>query len=816
MAYLAPFCSYVTIGDENPMSGSHIRIVAFLLLSLFSLSGSAPAASVWDQSFVPALAPKTAFVSKYRGDNQRVLAEAPWGKVTESDLFLFLVMTGVDDPLLVEKFRDAKTDAERAGYRARIEARVRDLLDVLALGAPTPGDPLSDRFARMGKKGVGAQIEDDVEGVLDVVGVRAQAPASLSGENLDELRQHILILPVQQLVWIERFLTPQVKVVPEDIRKYYDEHSDLAKLPRSARVRYLFIPGGAPSARPQQEEESPRAPIARFGDAAAFEREQEKWRQASEKMTGIIAEIELERITFEDAVRKYSKAPNAAEGGIAEYMEGEFFKGVPDEKKLSDEILALEPGQNSSVVAGRDGLYYLQMEEGHPDRKRSLEEMTPQLEKTLYLSQLRYRYEYELNLLNEQRPYKSRITRYEGLAPDTQLIDLGSFHLTRRQTWELFPDFVGSDFRFHRKAIQERLMVVAELEAIGQENVRKGWGTDPVTQRAREISRAILIAQNRLRAQVRGLLRLSPEETWKFLRDRASLFPLQKAEDSLHLVDPQIPATYSRSAQEALRQGPCKVFARLMSPRFTLIEVRLSKNAAELGSGNRRLELDRARALLTEVRDAVQARPLADIAATWPVRSDHPAELVPLLVEQGLRKKSSALLEIARFTRTVGAEGPGTQPKPTKAPEPEKKKPEPEKTKKSSLDPAKLIKVNNFEGRKTPGPEQPTESKKSKPVVTETLQTEPEFDAATIEQIHEVEANLSRFQRSGVRFLPIVETGNALQLFYVEPVNCTAPEMLRLLEFSLYQVAVNTITIETLEQLRREKFPTDTIEIRIP
>jgi hypothetical protein len=100
--------------------------------------------------------------------------------------------------------------------------------------------------------------------------------------------------------------------------------------------------------------------------------------------------------------------------------------------------------------------------------------------------------------------------------------------------------------------------------------------------------------------------------------------------------------------------------------------------------------------------------------------------------------------------------------------------------------------------------------------VTELLQTEPEFDAETIERVHEVEANLSRFQRSGVRFLPIVETKDALQLFYVEPVNYTAPEMLRLLEFSLYRVAVNTITIETLEGLRREKFSTDTVEIRIP
>jgi hypothetical protein len=47
-------------------------------------------------------------------------------------------MTGVDDPLLVEKFREAQTEEKREDYRARIEARVRDLLDVLALGASTP------------------------------------------------------------------------------------------------------------------------------------------------------------------------------------------------------------------------------------------------------------------------------------------------------------------------------------------------------------------------------------------------------------------------------------------------------------------------------------------------------------------------------------------------------------------------------------------------------------------------------------------------------------------------------------------------------
>ncbi len=796
------------------MSGSNIRIFAFTLLSLFGLVGLAPAASVWDQSFIPALAPKTAFVSKYRGDSQRILAQAPWGKVTESDLYLFLVMTGVDDPLIVEKFRDAKTDLERAGYRARVEARVRDLLDVLALGALTPGDPLSERFAQMGKKGVGEQIEDNVEGMLDVVGVKEQAPASLSAENLDELRQHILLLPVQQLVWIDQFLTPQVRVAPEDIRKYYDEHPDLSKMPRSARVRYLFLLGGAPSARPQQEEESPRAPIARLGNAAAFERESEKWRLAGEKMTEIIADIELERITFEDAVRQYSKAPNAAEGGLADYTEGVFFKGLKNEKKLSDEILALEPGQNSPVVAGLNGLYYLQMEEVYPDRKRSLEEMAPQFEKTLYLSQLQYRYNHELGLLSQKRPYKSRITRYDGLDPETQLIDLGDFHLTRRQTWELFPDFVGSDFQFQREAIRERLMIVAELEALGQENARRGWGNVPLTQRAGELSRAILVAQNRLRAQVRGQLRLSAEETWRFIQNHSNFFPLKLDEESLRLAEPQIPATYSRSAQEALRQGPCKLFAGLMSPRFTLIEVRLSKNAGELGSGNRQLELERARNLLTEVRDAVQEKPLADIASTWPVRSNHPAELVPLLVEQGLVKKSNSLIEIASFTRTVGAEGPGAQPRLKKAPEPEAKKPEPEKPK-PSFDPAKLLKTDRLEGRRSPEPEKPLVTQ-SKPIVTEMIQTEPEFDVETIERIHEVEVNLSRFQRSGVRFLPIVETDNALQLFYVEPVNCTAPEMLRLLEFSLYRVAVDTIKIETLEGLRRAKFPTDTIEIRIP
>ncbi len=798
------------------MSGFRVRFCGLGRCSFAVLGGVAPAARGWDQAFVPILAPRTAFVSKYRGDQQRVLAKAPWGQVTESDLFLFLLMTGVDDPLLVEKFREAQTEEKREDYRARIEARVRDLLDVLALGASTPGDPLSDRLTQIDRKeGVSEQIEGHVADVLDMVGMKSQAPAELSAENLDALRHHLLLLPVQQLVWIDRFLTPQVRVAPEDIRKYYDEHPELSKMPRQARVRYLFLPGGAASARPQPEEEAVRAPIARLGDAAAFEREREKWRRASEKMTEIIADIELDNISFEEAIRQYSKAPNAAEGGLAEYTEGVFFQGLKNEKEISDEIMGLEPGQNSPVVAGLDGLYYIEMVEVYPDRKRALDEMAPQLEQRLYRSQLQYRYDYELLLLNQRRPYKSRITRYDGLDPETQLLELGDFHLTRRQTWALFPDFVGSDFQMQRNMIRDRLMMVAELEALRRENARNGWGQDPMIQRAGELSRTILLAQNRLRTQVRGKLRLSAQETWQFILNHAHLFPLQVDAELLRLPEPQVPAAYSRSAREALLQGPCAFFAQLVSPRFTLIEVRLSENANVLGAGNRKLELDRARALLTEARDRAIEKPLAEVVASWPVRTHHPAELVPLMVEQQMQKKSSPLIEIARFTRTVGAEGPNALPKLKKAPEAEAEKPEPEKAK-SSFDPAKLIKVDNFEGRKVPGPDQPVEMKKTSKIVVETVRSEPEFDAETIERVQEVETNLSRFRRSGLRFLPIVETKNALQLFYVEPVDCTAPEMLRLLEFALYRVAVNTLTIETLESLRREQFPTDTIEIRIP
>jgi hypothetical protein len=132
-------------------------------------------------------------------------------------------------------------------------------------------------------------------------------------------------------------------------------------MPRQARVRYLFLPGGAASARPQPEEEAVRAPIARLGDAAAFEREREKWRRASEKMTEIIADIELDNISFEEAIRQYSKAPNAAEGGLAEYTEGVFFQGLKNEKEISDEIMGLERGKIPGggrvgrVVLHRDG-----------------------------------------------------------------------------------------------------------------------------------------------------------------------------------------------------------------------------------------------------------------------------------------------------------------------------------------------------------------------------------------------------------------------------------------------------------------------------
>jgi hypothetical protein len=105
--------------------------------------------------------------------------------------------------------------------------------------------------------------------------------------------------------------------------------------------------------------------------------------------------------------------------------------------------------------------------------------------------------------------------------------------------------------------------------------------------------------------------------------------------------------------------------------------------------------------------------------------------------------------------------------------------------------------------------------KKTSKIVVETVRSEPEFDAETIERVQEVETNLSRFVGR--------DCGSCRLSRRKTPCNCSTSNLWTVPLGNAPFVGVRFVpggsqylTIETLESLRREQFPTDTIEIRIP
>jgi hypothetical protein len=77
------------IGDRNRHVWFSCSFLCVGVVQFFGSGGFGAGRQRVGPIFFPILAPRTAFVSKYRGDQQRVLAKAPWGQSRKAICFSF-------------------------------------------------------------------------------------------------------------------------------------------------------------------------------------------------------------------------------------------------------------------------------------------------------------------------------------------------------------------------------------------------------------------------------------------------------------------------------------------------------------------------------------------------------------------------------------------------------------------------------------------------------------------------------------------------------------------------------------------------------
>ena len=487
-----------------------------------------------------------ALTSAYRGATDKLLARTPWATLSEADLYLFLLMTNFDTPLLYEEYGKATPGPDAAALRTRVEKAVGEWAVIQALAAES-----------------GVALDDP----------------------LDHVRLRVIELPIHELLWIDHYLAPQVKVATEDVKKYINDHPASATLASRACVRYIFlrVPPDAPTATQ---------------------------RDAETKMDGIRDRIVKGEMTFEEAARRYSEAPSAAQGGLVpEFKERTYFS------TFEENAFALEPGKVSPVFLGPTGVYLVQGVSRKPVEPLPFEQVEPAVRDLLYFTQLQCRYSYGLWDLRKKTPVTNRAALVDTLDPDALALKVGEFELTREQVWSLFPDFVTTDFLVDKAALFGDTNRVATLELIAQFNEQNNLTDYPALTTARQMARCLLKSEKSMRGVTESVLRLTPAEIHEYVQSHKNAF-----------------------------QG-------VMAPRFSMVQVRLV-NPKGMAKSRREWELSRMRRVAEQARDACSSTTLIELATTWPDRNTLPTSLVPITIERTLTQAADDSVEVLRWECT--------------------------------------------------------------------------------------------------------------------------------------------------------------------
>jgi peptidyl-prolyl cis-trans isomerase D len=153
---------------------------------------------------------------------------------------------------------------------------------------------------------------------------------------------------VQYLLFRPSEFEKKVQVSPDEIKRYYDSKKDTFKIPKQVRVRDILIKAG-PQDTPDQLE-------------------------AKKKKTEEILEKAKKTKDFGSLAKQYSEAENASKGGDLGWIQ----RGMLGEQ-IESILFAMKSGDLTGVLAARDGLHILKIEEVKEEKQKSFEEVKDQI-----------------------------------------------------------------------------------------------------------------------------------------------------------------------------------------------------------------------------------------------------------------------------------------------------------------------------------------------------------------------------------------------------------------------------------------------------
>ncbi len=206
-----------------------------------------------------------------------------------------------------------------------------------------------------------------------------QKAAEAQGVSYEDFKQNLKNQIITQQV-IQREVGSHVQILPEEIKKFYDEHQKEFTRPETIRLSEILISTQQPSV----DKNNPAEP-----DAAALETARKKAEQALAEIKG--------GAKFEDIAKKYSDGPSAEQGGDL----GEFKRGTMA-KELEDRTFAMKVGDVTDVIRTRQGFVILKVTEHMPAGVPPLKQVEPNIQEALYYQKLQPALREYLTKLREQ------------------------------------------------------------------------------------------------------------------------------------------------------------------------------------------------------------------------------------------------------------------------------------------------------------------------------------------------------------------------------------------------------------------------------
>ncbi len=206
----------------------------------------------------------------------------------------------------------------------------------------------------------------------------------------------------------EAVITPfefieQIKITPEQVRKYYDENQKQFEVPEQVKVEYLMLSEAALAATTQVSEEEIRK---------AFESDQSRYMQGEERKArhilltidagasaddrkairakgeALLKAVRSDPAKFADLARQNSQDPGSKDSG------GDlgFFGRGTMVKPFEDAVFALKPGEISGIVETDFGIHIIQLTEVRGGQGKTLDQARTEIADELKRQSARRRF----------------------------------------------------------------------------------------------------------------------------------------------------------------------------------------------------------------------------------------------------------------------------------------------------------------------------------------------------------------------------------------------------------------------------------------